>query len=245
MALYQSKFVITRYDRWGGGLRGDGGLLTTHDRGDPVGRNGEPVPGPATGHGHGGGVCEHLVGEAVAPRILERRLHRVEFGAIGRQFRQHEVGGRREVAASSATPPGRARRRRCFPARRPRRWPPNARSSSPCPARSDTRPTALPRAPHATSTSLPPSSRRRPAREADRLAVSSRNAPPRPLCSGHSRPPVSTESIISNAATRRPSRRRAGWRRRRALGAARSASSTTFSSRRANGARTGVRCRGA
>ena len=116
------------------GLRqcGEIGPLAAHDGCNRVGCGGEPVPSLAAGFDHGVGVGEHPVDEAICPSDIGTPS---PSGRV-RGYRAAGPGARGWPAARSrgfcATPPGRARRRRRFPARRPRRWPPDVRSSPPC-----------------------------------------------------------------------------------------------------------------
>ena len=90
-------------------------------------------------------------------KILEHRLHRVEFGVIGRSFQQHEIGGRRrgrgfwrhpaQPGATTPILPGATTP--ILPGATAAPMASGCAFIAAVSARSDTGPTALPRAPHA------------------------------------------------------------------------------------------------
>ena len=117
----------------------------TTPNGDALRGNGKPLPNLAAGVGYRSDIGERPVRQAVVLRILERRFHRIEPRAPGRQFQKHDIVGKRERAAPAPSP-----------AETPMR--PGATAApmaAGCAfiaalfAPSDTSPTAVPRDPHA------------------------------------------------------------------------------------------------
>jgi hypothetical protein len=72
--------------------------LAASDRGEPVGRRREPVPGLAAGRDDRLVVRPDAMAELVLPQVLPHVLDRVQLGAVARQRQQGEVLGDGEVA---------------------------------------------------------------------------------------------------------------------------------------------------
>ncbi len=92
--------------------------LAAGDRGEPVGRRRQPVPGVAAGRDDRLVVRPDAMAELVLPQVLPHVLDRVQLGAVARQRQEGEVPGDGEVAGARAS-----RRRRARPRRAPRARP--------------------------------------------------------------------------------------------------------------------------
>src|SRR4051794_9054609 len=74
------------------------GPLAAGDRGEPVGRRRQPVPGVAAGRDDRLVVRPDAMAELVLPQVLPHVLDRVQLGRVGRERQQGEVLGDDEVA---------------------------------------------------------------------------------------------------------------------------------------------------